>query len=154
MSFMGYILVVAGICAFYGLYVAQKNKRNYESSGTISAADIKRLPVHKSRVRRLNSIEFSKLAASDPHSVLFHITADDSQRNTIAGLRSPRGMTLAELEECLPWIPMDEKILLFPVGGPDTLLIGRLEQLNTNRDLLILDDPNHLLHEEDLDLIG
>jgi hypothetical protein len=63
-------------------------------------------------------------------------------------------MTIAELEECLPWIPMEEKILLFPVGGPDTLLITRLERLNTNREILILDDPNHLLHEEDLDLIG
>jgi hypothetical protein len=154
MNFMGYILAIVGICALYGIYVAQKNKRDYEDSGTISGDDIRQLVPHKSRVRRLNSREFSKLARFDPHSVLFHIAAEDLQRNAKTGLRGPRGMTIAELEECLPWIPMEEKILLFPVGGPDTLLITRLERLNTNREILILDDPNHLLHEEDLDLIG
>jgi hypothetical protein len=67
MNFMGYILAIVGICALYGIYVAQKNKRDYEDSGTISGDDIRQLVPHKSRVRRLNSREFSKLARFDPH---------------------------------------------------------------------------------------
>jgi hypothetical protein len=58
-----------------------------------------------------------------------------------AGEASPLGyvrLTLLELERCIPWIPLDKRIVIDCSGGYSSQIMNRLNNLHTTRHLYLL----------------
>jgi hypothetical protein len=137
MHFIAFITGVAAVCAAYGFYRASKNTQRPISSLQESTD----LPRHRPHLRPLPAGEFNRLAESS-HAVLFHLMNDTQTSAKRKEDFGPTGISIAELQECLRWIPADEKILLVPDGGLTPAMESIIGNLNTYRDLYLLADAD------------
>jgi hypothetical protein len=89
--------------------------------------------------------QFAGLYESEPHHVLFRL--QDSKAVKESGEASPQlmGITLRELEKCIPWVPGDSRVFICSPEGFSPSLLKQLEALRTQRDLFLIDNlPNDL----------
>jgi hypothetical protein len=83
--------------------------------------------------------QFADLRESDSHQVLFRL--QDSQAVKEKGDTSPQrvGITLRELEKCIPWVPGDSKIYICSPDGFGPSLLKQVGALHTDRDLFLIE---------------
>jgi len=129
----GAILVAFAICtAVFCCYCATRRVITPRSSkGWVET---------QSRSPKLHLIPGTHLDAgysSDSDHILFRL----EQSGSIAERASQApviGMSIEELERCIPWLPQDKKIFICCPDGFEPSLLKRLSRIDTNRNLYLI----------------
>src|SRR5882724_276306 len=102
MSFLGILLAISIMTALFSSYCATKRTDNIKDL-QVKGGKRFRTP----RVHFVDRKQFADLYESEPHHVLFRL--QDSQTGSENDETSPQrvGITLRELEKCIPWVPGD-----------------------------------------------
>jgi len=136
MNFLGILVAVSIVTAIFGSYCATRNA-NDTKGFEMDARD-------RSKAPRLHFVERRQFAdLYESNQVLFRL--QDSQAIKEKGETSPQrlGITLQELDKCIPWIPADSKIFICGPDGFGPSLLKQLGALNTERDLFLIEDLPH-----------
>jgi hypothetical protein len=140
MNFVGILLALSILIALFGSYGATKNTKNTEDFRA-KGKDRFQSP----RLHFVDRKQFANLYESEPHHVLFRL--QDSQTGRQNDETSPQrvGITLQELEKCIPWVPGDSRVFICSPDGFGPSLLKQLKALRTQRDLFLIDNlPNDL----------
>lgn len=140
MNFFGILLAFSIITALFSSYCATKNADNTKGLQT-KGRDRSQRP----RLHFVDQEQFADLLESELHHVLFRLQS--SQLVTGHGEASPQrvGITLGELEKCIPWVPGDSRVFICSPDGFGPSLLKQLEALHTQRDIFLVDNlPNDL----------
>jgi len=138
MNFLGILLALSIVTAIFGSYCATRNTNNTRGF-KIDGTDRPKTP----HLHFVNRKQFADLYKSQSHQVLFQL--QDSQATKEKGKISPQrlGITLQELEKCIPWIPGDSKVFICGPNGFAPSMLKQLGALNTDRDLFLIEDLPH-----------
>jgi hypothetical protein len=77
--------------------------------------------------------------ASEPHHLVFHLQGIGPSTDRTKNSPKTLGLSLSELEKCIPWIPMDSAIFISSGGGFAPTMLKRIKDLETSRDLYLID---------------
>jgi hypothetical protein len=140
MNFLGILLAVSIMTALFSSYCATKKTENTKDLQVNGNKHFQRPRLHL-----VDHKHFADIYEAEPHHVLFRL--QDSQTRRESGETSPQrvGITLRELEKCIPWVPGDIKIFICSPDGFGASLLKQLEALRTQRDLFLIHNlPNDL----------
>jgi hypothetical protein len=134
MNFMGILLAVSIVTALFGFYCATKNASNAKNSKAEGRG--RSVGPHRHFVDQKH---LSELYESEPHYVSFRLQG--SQTIEERSERPPQhlGITLQELEMCIPWIPGDCRVFISSPDGFRPSLLKQLKALHTKRDLFLIE---------------
>jgi hypothetical protein len=82
--------------------------------------------------------ELPELFKRTQHHVYFHM------QNVLEGpihddlMAHHKGITVAELAKCLPWIPLNSAIFLYSSAGFSSIILAALAALQTTRELFLV----------------
>jgi len=138
MNFLGILLALSIVTALFGSYCATRNVNNTKDS-KVGGRDRSKTP----HLHFVDRKQFADLYESESHRVLFQL--QDSQAVKEKGDRSPQrvGITLRELERCIPWVPGDSKVFICSPDGFGPSLLKQLSALHTDRDLFLVEGLTH-----------
>lgn len=140
MNFVGILLAFSIVIALFGSYVATKNTKNTKDFRA-KGKDRFQSP----RLRFVDRKQFADLYESEAHHVLFQLQDSQTGRENGETLPPRVGITLQELEKCIPWVPGDSRIFICSPDGFSPSLLKQLKVLHTQRDLFLIDNlPNDL----------
>jgi hypothetical protein len=140
MNFVGILLAFSIVIALFGSYGAMKNTKNTKD---FRAKGKDRF--QSSRLRFVDRKQFADLYESEGHHVLFQLQDSQTGRENGDTLPQRVGITLRELEKCIPWVPGDSRIFICSPDGFSPSLLKQLKVLRTQRDLFLIDNlPNDL----------
>jgi hypothetical protein len=131
MNFIGILLALSLVIALVGSYGATKNAKN--------TTDFKR-PGKRSVSPRLHFVEqkqFANLYESD--HVLFQLQRSQAVKKEDEVSSQRVGITLRELEKCIPWVPGDTRVFICSPDGFGPSLLKKLNALDTQRDLFLVE---------------
>jgi hypothetical protein len=134
MNFLGILLALSIVTALFGSYCATRNATNTKDT-KVDGRDRSKTP----HLYFVDGKQFADLRESDSHQVLFRL--QDSQAVKEKGDTSPQrvGITLRELEKCIPWVPGDSKIYICSPDGFGPSLLKQVGALHTDRDLFLIE---------------
>ena len=135
MNFIGILLALSIVIALFGSYGAAKNAKNAKGFGTQGS--------RRSISPRLHFVErkqFADLYESEPHHLLFRLQGFQGSRKNREGSPQRLGITLGELEKCIPWVPGDSRVFICSPDGFGPGLLKQLEALHTQRDLFLVEN--------------
>jgi len=138
MNVIAVLIAFSIFTAVFSCYCAATNKNEAQNSRTNL-----RKPSERPHLHFVDHKQMDELNQSRQHPVLFRLqssNADVSRHDT-----SPKhmGITVEEFEQCLPWIPYGNRILISSSDGFSPPLMKRLKHLHTKRDLfLVNEDPS------------
>jgi hypothetical protein len=133
MSITGILLAVAVIAVLYGF--------NRLGCG--------RIGVHLSHVgdernlagpslRLIEEARAATLLASERHHVLFHLQSSHKDQEERGSNSHPLGISLDELEKCVPWVTGETNIVISSEDGFGASVLARLRSLHTKRELFLV----------------
>ena len=140
MNFLGILLALSIVTALFSSYCATKKTDNTKD---LQVKGRKRF--RTPRLHFVDAKQFADLYESEPHHVMFRL--QDAQPVKEKGETSPQriGITLRELEKCIPWVPGDSRVFICSPEGFSPYLLKQLETIRTQRDLFLIDNlPNDL----------
>jgi hypothetical protein len=126
MSLTGILLTLVIVAMCYGIFRAMRIRRAEVPAQSLG----QRVSEHPS-LHLLDEAQFEKLLASEPHHVLFHLQPIDRPSD------ESMGISVQELEKCLPWVPGETKVVIVSKAGFGPLLLDRLSSLPIKRDLFL-----------------
>ena len=121
------MLAIVAVC--YGLFhaiMAPKKDDQTQNSGQPRSE-------HPS-LHLLDETQFERLMASESHRVLFHL--QPSERPTDESM----GISVQELEKCLPWVPGETKVVIVSKAGFGPTVLDRLRRFDIKRDLFLVEN--------------
>jgi hypothetical protein len=127
---MNYVGVLSGVSLLslpYLVYSIGKIRKTAPSPAPAEASSVR--PV----LHVIDEEQLAEIVANEPHHVLFHLQSQLSPENHPTPALQPRGITLDELERCLPWIPQDARVVIQSLVGFD-----HLQRLPTRRALFLV----------------
>jgi hypothetical protein len=131
MNVIGILVALSILTAIFGTYRAATNARNSSDSRSWGQTKPKSPRLHfVSKEVNISS------HASEPHHILFQLQAIGSSNDRP---KDAPGLSLSELEKCIPWIPMDSAIFLSSGEGFAPAMLNRIKSLETTRDLYLID---------------
>jgi hypothetical protein len=135
MNFLELLLALSIMTAIFGFYCATKKIDNTKD---LQAKGRKRF--RPPRLHFVNPTQFADLYESERHHVLFRF--QDPQTVNEDGETSPQriGITLRELEKCIPWVPGDSGVFICSSERFSPSLLRQLEAIRTQRDLFLIDN--------------
>jgi len=138
MNFFGILLALSIVTALFGSYCATRNADNTK--------DLKMDGRDRSKTPHLHFVDrkqFADLYESGSHHVLFQLQGSQAVKEK--GEPSPQrlGITLRELEKCIPWVPGDSKVFISSPDGFGPALLKQLFALHTQRDLFLVEGLPH-----------
>ena len=139
-NFMGILLALAILTALCGSYCATKSASN--------AKDSRAEGRDRSVSPYLHFVERKQLAElykSEPNHVMFRLQGPQLAKER--GEQSPQhlGITLQELEKCIPWVPGNSTVFICSPDGFSPSLLNQLRGLHTQRELFLVESlPNDL----------
>jgi hypothetical protein len=126
----GAILVAFAICtAVFGCYCATRRV-----IGTKARAET---PSRSPKLNLLPGTHFDGGYCPESNHLLFRLERPGSV-TTSNGQGQHIGMSIEELEKCIPWIPQDKKVFICCPDGFEPSLLNRLSRIDTNRDLYLI----------------
>jgi hypothetical protein len=154
MNFAEFMIALSICTAIFGCYCATR-KRNLAIPAKAFAGSRHDLP----NIHMLLPGELDAWRKSEPHHHFFRIQdfraqdvglrempGDPMQEIKIreAGIRETgpwkdKGISIGELERCIPWIPRDEKIVVCCPEDTGNSLLQRLKEMHTNRVIYLVD---------------
>ena len=132
------VMIAVSICtAIFGCYCATRKRSQQDSS----PASVPR-PNESSKIRRLMPGELDAWRKLEPHHRLFRVrdTQGDLQQSTAPW--KDKGISVEELERCIPWIPRDEKIVVCCAGGSGESTLTRLGRMRVDRDIYLVESAS------------
>jgi hypothetical protein len=138
MNFLGILLALAIVTTLFGSYCATRSATNTKDT-KVDGRDRSKTPY----LHFVDGKQFADLYESDSHRVLFRL--QDSQAVKEKGDTSPQrvGITLRELEKCIPWVPGDSNIYICGPDGFGPSLLKQVGALHTDRDLFLIEGLPH-----------
>jgi hypothetical protein len=140
MNFLGILLALSISTALFSSYCATKD-----------TAKTKNLPTkgkdrsHSPHLHFVNRKLLADLYESEPHHVLFRLQGSQAFKENGETSLQQVGITLRELEKCIPWVPGDSRIFICSPDGFGPSLLKHLRALHTQRDLFLIENlPNDL----------
>jgi hypothetical protein len=144
MNFIGILLALSIIIALFGCYGATKNAKSAKEFKT----QIRR-PFTRPHLHFVERKQFADLYESEPHHLLFRLESFRGSRKNREGTPPRVGISLRELEKCIPWIPGDSRVFICSPDGFGPALLKQLEGLHTQRDLFLVDNLSGTSHRQD-----
>ena len=89
-------------------------------------------------LRFIDETHVAMLIAREHHHVLFHLQSSQRDKGECGSNSHPLGITLDELEKCVPWVPGETDIVISSEDGFGTPLLSRLRSLPSRRDLFLV----------------
>jgi len=84
-----------------------------------------------------------RLDLSEHHFILFDSQTVPVVREGELFSKDYLSLTLLELEQCIAWIPLDKKVLIYSLSGFTPRVLNRLKNLRTARHLYLLKATRH-----------
>lgn len=137
---MNAIDVLGALSIFTVLFCTYHAARN-----TGCETDLQRLDRAKSRSPRLHFLSAGHGVGPyllEPQHVLFHLQVNGATKRASRDAPKALGVSLVELERCLPWIPRGSKIFISSAEGFSPTVIDRIKRINTARDLYLIDSQH------------
>lgn len=134
MSIIGILVMLSIFTAIFGTYRATTN----------AGSSLEFNPWNRSRVKspRLHFLTKEANISSrraEPRHIVFHLQGIVRFEDISGSSRKDFGISLNELEKCIPWVPMDHAIFIDCAEGFTPTVLKRLKSLNTTRDLYLID---------------
>jgi protein-tyrosine phosphatase len=132
------VMIVVSICtAIFGCYCATRKRSRHDPSKSPVPQ-----PSEVSKIRRLMPGELEAWCKLEPHHRLIRVrdAQGDVRQNTAPW--KDKGISVEELERCIPWIPRDEKIVVCCAGGSGESTFTRLDRLRVDRDIYLVESAS------------
>ena len=136
MNFLGILLALSIMTAVFSSYCAAKKTDN-----TIDLQVKGRKRFRTPRLHFVDSKQFADLYEAEPHHVLFRLQESQAVKENGEARPQRVGITLRELEKCIPWVPGDSRVFICSPDGFSPSLLKQLETIRTQRDLFRIDNP-------------
>jgi hypothetical protein len=130
---VGSILVTIGlITAIFGCYCA--TRRVFTPKGVNPWVD---LPSRSPKLHLMPGNHLDAGYCEDANHILFRLErANSTSQHRV---QAPHvGISIEELEACIPWIPQDKKVFICCPDGFEAPLLKRLSRIETSRDLYLV----------------
>jgi hypothetical protein len=140
------VMIVVSICtAIFGCYCATRRRSLHGPSSTSVPRASVPPPNELSKIRRLMPGELDAWRKMEPHHRLFRVrdAQADVRQNTAPW--KDKGISVEELERCIPWIPRDEKIVVCCAGGSGESTFTRLGRMRVDRDIYLVESASGTL---------
>jgi hypothetical protein len=118
---------LAIFAVLYLAYRASKRRRGQDVPRDLAGGQSASPSLHM-----IDETQFASLIANEPHHVLFHVHPPDT------GSIHSMGITVQELEKCLPWVPGETKVVIVSKDGFAPSLLADLRGLHIRRDLFLV----------------
>lgn len=138
MNFLGILLVVSIATALFGTYCATRNATNTKDL-EVQGPDSSKTP----HLHFVDRGHFADLYESESHQVLFQLQDSEAVKGKSDTPSQRVGITLRELEKCIPWVPDNSKVFICSPDGFGPSLLKRLGALHTDRDLFLTEGLPH-----------
>jgi len=99
-------------------------------------------------VHIIDDSQLAHIIAAEPHHLLFRLQSSGANGREDGPIHPRLGITLQELEKCLPWIPGETKVVIEIPGetkvviesgeGFDPALLEKLRTFHVKRDLFLV----------------
>ncbi len=134
MNFIGILVALSIFTAVFGTYRAVTT-----ASSSSDSQSWNRSRPRSPRLHFVSKEVNISSHASEPNHIVFHLQgigpSDDRAKDSPKTL----GLSLGELEKCIPWIPMDSAIFISSGEGFAPTMLNRIRSLETTRDLYLID---------------
>jgi hypothetical protein len=134
MGFIGILAALALLTAIFGTYRATKNAG--------STSDSRSWDRSRRNTPRLHFVRQEQTIGphgGNPHHIVFELQDSQSSGEEVKNSPKMHGISMNELEKCIPWVPLDNTIFIGCSGGFSPSAINHLKNLDTTRDLYLID---------------
>ena len=128
MSLTGILLLFAIAAMSYGAFCAIKARKDHDQAGGSGH----RTSLHP-KLHLLDETQYRALMAEKHGHVLFHLQPTDRPSSESIGI------SVQELEKCLPWVPGKTNVVILTKGGFGPTVLDRLREFHTKRDLFLVE---------------
>jgi hypothetical protein len=134
MNVIGILVALSIFTAIFGTYCA--------ITTASSSSDSQSWKQSKPKSPRLHFVSKEVNISShalEPNHIVFHLQGIELPNDQAKDSPKTLGLSLSELEKCIPWVPMDSAIFISSGEGFAPTVLNRIKSLETTRDLYLID---------------
>jgi hypothetical protein len=143
MSFASLLLATSVVLSILVSYLAAvryfEHLRGEEGNFGVIGRRRRAQRITKSRLHWIKADELKRLIDADPELVVYHLLDDDQVASASRRFGSEISVTLAQLEEALPWMSRGTRFAVYRVDGITPELAQRLYGITQGRHALLLE---------------
>jgi hypothetical protein len=141
MGFISIFLCIGLVSAIVGIRRLLRERKGIGKPVPMHATSKRKRRDSVHRVRWTNADELAEMSKLHPGLVVFRLVSEGFSRQRLNAVQAEHDVTLAQLEEAVPWIPRGDKLAIYlPGSGIDSSVEKRLRAILCDREALLLSE--------------